>query len=1045
MPQKLATILKSGHQKVSDKWSSYLPFYQEHLAPFQKKSVNILEIGVQNGGSLEVWARFFPEAKAIVGCDINPKCGELKYDDARVHVIVGDAGKEEIKSKIEAVSRRFDIIIDDGSHRSGDIVTAFARYFPLLEPGGVYIAEDLHASYFQDYEGGAEAPFSSMSFFKRLTDYVNIENWSAEVTPDELVGFFSEHWQIKFDMNSLNSITEVIFRNSLVLVRKGNEGENSLGQRVITGTSALVEDRVLSLDNSAPLKRDESRNQFGPVSMRLEAYPREVDRLKQMSKEQADRIMSLEGRLQREISKSRELVHELNAQRCAIEAHLDSVVRELKNVRRKPLKQFGQLVKYKVLRGLSMARPIVSERAASRFARSAAKRHPSRVRPLPDILVDQHCSSPLNATAASDSALDTFADEVRTVHMLKRNHFFDSAWYKQQYGAQIGLVDPAMHFLRTGWRLGFDPSPHFLTRNYLDIYSDVRAADVNPLLHFLGSGLLEGRSPKPSPRVSALGVLRMGPEETGRPDEILKFDDEPTPVVGIENEKIAVHVHLYFTDMADDIVGRLINIRHPFTLLVSVSEGNDKTEWQAFFAERLPVATTILVKVVPNIGRDVAPWLVNFADEVRENTIICHIHTKKSEHNSAHRGWFRYLGHTTLGSPNVVDSILRLLIGEERSGIVAPCYFWTLASQPNYGKNGGAVKKLFARLVDEPLPEKCPDYPAGSFFWARVEALAPLLDLALTTEDFEAEEEAIDGTLAHAVERMIGLLPVVTGLDLKMVTVDVAYDLINFLNNQRTNFKLPQLPAPAVARRAMQDERSVLYSCVSGGYEAVSDLVLRRQDADLVFFSDLEGVVPPNGFEARLSNYISPEPVRTARFVKTHPHVWFPQHKWAIWCDANIHFMGDLHTYIERVRSAGAEAGFIAHPVRETMQQEAEVLLENGIVKDATEVERQIARYLKDVPEIITSRLIETNFFVADLSSPNVQRFFQMWWSEINRYSHRDQLSINYAIERTGLEWVKLMPEGHSVRDRNDFLLFAHDFSSRDEIIAEVRSIDDVA
>lgn len=754
---------------------------------------------------------------------------------------------------------------------------------------------------------------------------------------------------------------------------------------------------------------------------------------------------AFEDRLQREISKSRELVHELNAQRCAIEAHLDSVVRELKNIRRKPLKQFGQLVKYKVLRGLSMARPIVSERAASRFARSAAKRHSSRVRPLPDILVDQHCSSPLNATAASDSALDTFADEVRTVHMLKRNHFFDSAWYKQQYGAQIGLVDPAMHFLRTGWRLGFDPSPHFLTRNYLDIYSDVRAADVNPLLHFLGSGLLEGRSPKPSPRVSALGVLRMGPEETGRPDEILKFDDEPTPVVGIENEKIAVHVHLYFTDMADDIVGRLINIRHPFTLLVSVSEGNDETEWQAFFAERLPVATTILVKVVPNIGRDVAPWLVNFADEVRENTIICHIHTKKSEHNSAHRGWFRYLGHTTLGSPNVVDSILRLLIGEERSGIVAPCYFWTLASQPNYGKNGGAVKKLFARLVDEPLPEKCPDYPAGSFFWARVEALAPLLDLALTTEDFEAEEEAIDGTLAHAVERMIGLLPVVTGLDLKMVTVDVAYDLINFLNNQRTNFKLPQLPAPAVARRAMQDERSVLYSCVSGGYEAVSDLVLRRQDADLVFFSDLEGVVPPNGFEARLSNYISPEPVRTARFVKTHPHVWFPQHKWAIWCDANIHFMGDLHTYIERVRSAGAEAGFIAHPVRETMQQEAEVLLENGIVKDATEVERQIARYLKDVPEIITSRLIETNFFVADLSSPNVQRFFQMWWSEINRYSHRDQLSINYAIERTGLEWVKLMPEGHSVRDRNDFLLFAHDFSSRDEIIAQVRSIDDVA
>ena len=65
-------IQKTG--KVSDKWSSYLDYYDTVFFSRKNESINLLEIGVQNGGSLETWAEYFKNAKNIIGCDIDEKC-----------------------------------------------------------------------------------------------------------------------------------------------------------------------------------------------------------------------------------------------------------------------------------------------------------------------------------------------------------------------------------------------------------------------------------------------------------------------------------------------------------------------------------------------------------------------------------------------------------------------------------------------------------------------------------------------------------------------------------------------------------------------------------------------------------------------------------------------------------------------------------------------------------------------------------------------------------------------------------------------------------
>ena len=132
--------------------------------------LRLLEIGIQNGGSLEIWPKFFPNAQQIVGCDIRPECARLTYRNPRISVVVGDANSDEAQAAVLAHSAIFDVIIDDGSHASSDIVRSFARYFPHLSDGGIFVVEDLHCSYWKEFDGGLFDPFSSVNFFKRLAD-----------------------------------------------------------------------------------------------------------------------------------------------------------------------------------------------------------------------------------------------------------------------------------------------------------------------------------------------------------------------------------------------------------------------------------------------------------------------------------------------------------------------------------------------------------------------------------------------------------------------------------------------------------------------------------------------------------------------------------------------------------------------------------------------------------------------------------------------------------------------------------------------------------
>jgi glycosyltransferase involved in cell wall biosynthesis len=238
---------KSLHQlyaehtgKVSDKWSLYLTEYDRLFDDYRDKPVRLLEIGIQNGGSLEIWSKYFSNASALIGCDINPDCARLSYDDPCIVVIVGDANAPNVREQVLLHSPQFDIIIDDGSHLSNDIIKSFALYFPRIAENGVFIAEDLHCSYWSQFEGGLFDPYSSISFFKRLADVINHEHWGIpKARADILRGIFTKHG-CEVDAEALAQVHSVEFINSMCVVRKAPAADNGLSRRVIAGTIELV-------------------------------------------------------------------------------------------------------------------------------------------------------------------------------------------------------------------------------------------------------------------------------------------------------------------------------------------------------------------------------------------------------------------------------------------------------------------------------------------------------------------------------------------------------------------------------------------------------------------------------------------------------------------------------------------------------------------------------------------------------------------------------------------------------------------------------------
>lgn len=226
----------------------------------------------------------------------------------------------------------------------------------------------------------------------------------------------------------------------------------------------------------------------------------------------------------------------------------------------------------------------------------------------------------------------------------------------------------------------------------------------------------------------------------------------------LKDLKVAVVVHLYYEELARDLIGYLKNIPLSLDLYLSTRPGCEERLKDLFCRELVP--KRMVVRGVHNRGFDIQPFVVAFGSFYAQYDVLCKIHAKKDSHQGELAGWRAFLLENLLGSPDIVRSVLASFVREEGLGLIFPDYFPPVRPMVEWGSNWETAGRLGNQLNLRLDREAGIEFPAGSMFWVRPRAIEPLLALNLQVEDFEpGAENWRDGTLAHALERLF--LPVI--------------------------------------------------------------------------------------------------------------------------------------------------------------------------------------------------------------------------------------------------------------------------------------------
>ncbi|MFG2062577.1 class I SAM-dependent methyltransferase [Micromonospora sp. NPDC048871] len=203
--------LRFGSDKWADHW--YTPHYGRHFEQYRNRRVRLLEIGVggydapdQGGESLRMWKYYFRRG-LIHGLDLFDKSS---LDEPRLRTIKGSQADAGFLTELAGRIGPLDIVIDDGSHLSADVILSFQTLFPLLRPGGLYVIEDLQTSYWPGWNGGTtdlDDPGTSLGFLKTLVDSLHHQEYTGGTSSakDRMIGGLHFYHNIAFVEKSVNA------------------------------------------------------------------------------------------------------------------------------------------------------------------------------------------------------------------------------------------------------------------------------------------------------------------------------------------------------------------------------------------------------------------------------------------------------------------------------------------------------------------------------------------------------------------------------------------------------------------------------------------------------------------------------------------------------------------------------------------------------------------------------------------------------------------------------------------------------------------------
>ena len=349
-------------------------------------------------------------------------------------------------------------------------------------------------------------------------------------------------------------------------------------------------------------------------------------------------------------------------------------------------------------------------------------------------------------------AIETARQRRRDFEMLQSDVSFDAGIISHADGPPLSRDAAILRFLAT-WSAARTapyqiehldlrrPCVGFNPQIYAHHHPEILEADISPFADFIRRGRPEGPW--------SHSVIRPDP---------LGPDIEPTSGV-----RTAIQAHFHYPELIHDFLAKLSTNRSPCDLLLST---NDEAK-----AAILRDATRdfqlgkVDIRLVPNRGRDIGPLLSAYGEEILQNyDIVCHLHAKRSLGVGATMGeiWREFLWQHLIGDLYpMMDLALSQFAKDDHLGLLFP-------EDPHlcdWAGNLPSCEKLAAQLgIGLPLPPFF-EFPVGTMFWSRPRLLAPLVNLRLTWDDYPEEPIPNDGTILHALERLLPFLATREGLD----------------------------------------------------------------------------------------------------------------------------------------------------------------------------------------------------------------------------------------------------------------------------------------
>ena len=149
----------------------YFPVYERHFKRYRGKNPVILEIGIDQGGSLQMWKEYFGNGSKIYGIDINPECKNLEEDN--IEIFIGSQTDRNFLKKLKEIIPPIDVIIDDGGHFMSQQIISFKELFSHVKNDGIYCCEDTGSSYILRFGGGHKRYGTFIEYSKNIIDYLH--------------------------------------------------------------------------------------------------------------------------------------------------------------------------------------------------------------------------------------------------------------------------------------------------------------------------------------------------------------------------------------------------------------------------------------------------------------------------------------------------------------------------------------------------------------------------------------------------------------------------------------------------------------------------------------------------------------------------------------------------------------------------------------------------------------------------------------------------------------------------------------------------------